>query len=98
MSVGPVVNLRFSPTFDTITWDPPSTVGVLSGLTYHLTVTNVNTGVVDINTTTADTSYPLGPLEFCVNYTASVTVLHTSTTIPEHKTARTPGSKYILYL
>ena len=98
MSVGPVLNPRFSPTFDIIMWDPPPAAGVLSGLTYHLTVTNVNTDVVDINTTTADTSYPLGPLEFCVNYTASVTVLHTSTTILEHKTARTPGSKYILYL
>ena len=79
-------------------WDPPPTAGVLSNLTYHLTVTNMNTGVVIINTTTTDTSYPLGPLEFCVYYTANVTVLHTSATVPEHKTARTPGSKYMLYL
>ena len=75
-------------------WDPPHTASVLSNLIYHLTVTNMNTGVVIINTTTTDTSYPLGPLEFCVNYTAStsVTVLHTSATVPVHKTARTPGS------
>ena len=30
----------------------PSTAGVLSDLTYHLTVINMNTGVVIINTTT----------------------------------------------
>ena len=70
--IGPVLNLRFSPSFSTITWDPPSTVGVLSGLTYHLTVTNMNTGVVIINTTTTDTSYLLGLVQFCTLYSASV--------------------------
>ena len=80
-------------------WDPPPTAGVLiSGLTYHLTVTNMNTGVVNINTTTADTSYPLGPLEFCVNYTGNVTVLHTSATVPVLTMARTPGGKYMLII
>ena len=54
-------------------WNPPLTVGVLSGLTYHLTVTNMNTGVVIINTTTTDTNYPLGSLPFCTFYNASVT-------------------------
>ena len=54
-------------------WDPPPTVGVLSGLTYHLTVTNMNTGVVIINTTTTDTSYPLGSIQRCTFYHASVT-------------------------
>ena len=63
--IGPVLNLRFSPTFSTIMWDPPSTAGVLSGLTYHLTVTNMNTGVVIINTSTTDNSYPLSSLLFC---------------------------------
>ena len=73
--IGPVLNLRFSPTFSTIMWDPPSTAGVLSGLTYHLTVTNMNTGVVIINTTTTDTSYPplIGLVQFCTLYRASVT-------------------------
>ena len=70
--IGPVLNLRFSPSFSTITWDPPSTVGVLSNLTYHLTVTNMNTGVVIINTTTTDTSYPLSSLQLCTLYSASV--------------------------
>ena len=98
MSVGPVLNLRFSPLFTRIMWDPPPTAGVLSGLTYNLTVTNMNTGVVIINTITTDNRYPLGPLEYCVIYTASIAVLHTSTTVPVHKTARTPGSKYMLYV
>ena len=71
--IGPVLNLRFSSSFSTIMWDPPSTAGVLSGLTYHLTVTNRNTGVVIINTTTTVTSYPLGPIQLCTTYTASVT-------------------------
>ena len=71
--IGPVLNLRFSPTFSTIMWDPPSTAGVLSGLTYHLIVTNMNTGVVIINNTTTETSYPLGSLPFCTFYNASVT-------------------------
>ena len=53
-------------------WDPPPTVGVLSNLTYHLTVTNMNTGVVIINTTTTDTSYTVGDLKLCIFYNASV--------------------------
>ena len=78
-------------------WDPPATFGVLSGLTYQVNVTNMNTGVVIINTTTTATSYTLGPLEYCVNYIASVAVLHTSATLPVHEMARTPGSKYMLH-
>ena len=54
-------------------WDPPSTLGVLNNLTYHLIVTNMNTGLVIINTTTTDNSYSLGPLLFCTFYNASVT-------------------------
>ena len=53
-------------------WDPPSTAGVLNNLTYHLTVTNMNTGVMIINTTTTDNSYPLGLVLFCTFYNASV--------------------------
>ena len=75
-------------------WDPPQTVGVLSNLSYHLTVTNMNTGVVIINTTTTDTGYTLGSIQYCVNYTANV---HTDGTVPVHTMARTPGGKYILY-
>ena len=93
--IGPVHNLRFSPTFSTIMWDPPPTVGVLSGLTYHLTVTNMNTGVVIINTTTTNTSYPLGLIQLCTTYTASVTSTSQdytgdSAVIIE----RTPGGNY----
>ena len=54
-------------------WDPPPTVGILSNLTYHLTVSNRNTGVVIINTTTTGTSYPLSSVQFCTVYNASVT-------------------------
>ena len=71
--IGPVLNLRFSPTFSTIMWDPPSTAGVLSGLTYHLTVTNMNTGVVIINTNTTETSYSLSSVLICTFYNARVT-------------------------
>ena len=92
--IGPVLNLRFSPSFSTIMWDPPSTAGVLSDLTYHLTVTNMNTGVVIINTTTTDTSYPLGSIQFCTTYTASV--ISTSQDYTSDSVAitdRVPGGK-----
>ena len=71
--IGPVLNLRFSPTFSTIMWDPPSTAGVLSGLTYHLIVIKMNRGVVIINTTTTETSYPLSSVQRCTLYGTSVT-------------------------
>ena len=54
-------------------WDPPQTAGVLTNLTYHLTVTNMNTGVVIIDTTTTKTSYTIGATQPCTNYSASVT-------------------------
>ena len=56
-------------------WEPPSTVGVFSNLTYHLTVTNMNTGVVIINTTTTDTSYPIDDVKHCTLYKANVTAI-----------------------
>lgn len=75
-------------------WDPPPTAGVLS-LTYHLTVTNTNTGVVIINTTTAMTNYlVIGSLQYCTVYTASVTPF-----LQGHKgnieviAAKTPGGE-----
>ena len=68
-----VNNLRFCPSFKTIMWDPPPNFGVLGGLSYHLTVTNMNTGVVIINTTITDTSYRVGVTQPCTNYSASVT-------------------------
>ena len=53
-------------------WDPPPIAGVLSNLTYQLTVTNMNTGVVIINTTITETSYTVGSLTKCAFYTARV--------------------------
>ena len=71
--IGKVLNLKFTPSFTTITWDPPPTVGVLSNLTYHLTVTNMNTGVVIINTTTTSTNYSITYPQFCVEYKVNIT-------------------------
>ena len=95
--IGHVLNLRFSPSFSTIMWDPPSIAGVLSGLTYHLTVTNMNTGVVIINTTTTDTSYSLGSIQYCTFYNASVTpMLQGCTGDSEVIIDRAPESKKTL--
>ena len=71
--ISPVLNLRFSPSFSTIMWDPPPTIGVLSNLSYHLTVTNMNTGVVIIDTNTTDTSYTIPSVQYCIKYRAGVT-------------------------
>ena len=60
-------------------WDPPSTAGVVSNLSYHLTITNMNTGVVIINTNTTETSYPMIDAKHCTRYEANVTA-----TTPEH--------------
>ena len=96
--IGLVLNLRFSPSFSTIMWDPPPTAGVLSGLTYHLTVTNMNTGVVIINTTTTDTSYVLGSVQLCTTYTASVRAFSQHYTSDSAVTVdRTPGGNYTVW-
>ena len=93
--IGQILNLRFSPSFSTIMWDPPPTAGVLSNLTYHLTVTNMNSGVVIINTNTTETSYPVGVLKHCTFYNASVVAVSLnqkgdSTVFAD----RTPGSEH----
>ena len=94
IGIGHVLNLRFCPSFSTIMWDPPPTVGVLSNLTYHLTVTNMNTGVVIINTTTTDTSYPLGSVQFCTLFKVSVTAFsHDQSGENAFFMERTPGSE-----
>ena len=56
-------------------WDPPGPTASLTNLTYsyHLTVTNINTDVVIINTTTTATSYPIELAEPCSR--ATVTAL-----------------------
>ena len=75
-------------------WDPPSTAGILSDLTYHLTVTNMNTGVVIINTTTTDTSYPLSSVQLCTYYNASVTAFsNDQSSDAETVSKRVPGGK-----
>ena len=78
-------------------WDPPHTVGVLSNLTYHLTVTIMNTGVVIINTTTTDTTHAIIYPQLCVDYAVCVAAFS-----PEYRgrsvfiMKRTPGSKRIV--
>ena len=54
-------------------WDPPPTAGVLSSLSYQLTVINMITSQVIVNTTTTDTSYTLPQLTPCQEYMANVT-------------------------
>ena len=96
--IGPVLNLRFSESFATIMWDLPHTVGVLGNLTYHLTVTIMNTGVVIINTTTTDTTHAIIYPQLCVDYAVCVAAFS-----PEYRGSsvfimkRTPGSKQNYY-
>ena len=77
-------------------WDLPPTVGVLSNLTYHLTVTNMNTGVVIINTTTTDTSYHVSLSLYCTNYKGSVTAYTLEyKSVRTTTVERTPGGECI---
>ena len=96
--IGHVRNLRFNrPSFSTIMWEAPPTAGVLSNLSYHLTVTNMNTGAVIINTTTTETSYPLSSVQHCTSYTAEVTGFSQGQNGgTENITERAPGGMYIL--
>ena len=71
--IGQVVNVRFTPSFSAVLWDPPATAGVLSGLSYIVIVINNNTGQVIIDETTTNTNYPLPVLQLCQYYTANVT-------------------------
>ena len=70
--IGPVVNVRFTPSFSAVLWDPPATAGVLSGLSYIVIVMNNNTGQVIVSDTTNNTNYPLPVLELCQYYTANL--------------------------
>ena len=71
--IGPVLNLRFNPSSSQVLWDPPSTVGVLSGLTYHVILINNVINEVIVSETTDNTYYPLPALQPCQYYTANVT-------------------------
>ena len=74
IGIGPVVNVRFTPSFSAVLWDPPATAGVLSGLSYIVIVMNNNTGQVIVSNTTTNTIYPLpGAPTPCQYYTANVT-------------------------
>lgn len=79
--IGPVCNLRFSPSFSYIKWKRPLTAGVpLSSIYYRVIVINMNIKTVIINTTTSynNTKYMLGQTKFCVSYTAIVIPLATN--------------------
>ena len=67
------MNVRFTPSFSAVLWDPPVTAGVLSGLSYIVIVMNNNTGQVIVSDTTTNTNYPLPVLQPCQYYTANVT-------------------------
>ena len=72
--IGPVVNVRFTPSFSAVLWDPPATAGVLSGLSYIVIVMNNNSGQVIVSATTNNTIYSLpGAPTPCQYYTANVT-------------------------
>ena len=73
--IGPVGNVRFTPSFRIVKWDHPATAGVLSGLSYIVIVMNNNTGQVIVNDTTNNTNYllPAGLNVPCQYYTANVT-------------------------
>ena len=93
-----VNNLRFCPSFSTIMWDPPQTFGVFSNLSYllKLTATNMNTGVVIIETTstTTETSYTIKATQPCTNYSASVTAFSSEFTgISVSITDSSPGGE-----
>ena len=93
---GQVVNVRFTPLFSAVLWDPPATAGVLSGLSYIVIVMNNNTGQVIVSATTTNTNYPLPPgtIELCQYYTANVTAFsseHHSDSVVTGQ--RTPGGE-----
>ena len=75
VGIGPVVNVRFTPSFSAVMWDTPATAGVLSGLSYIIVIMmNNNTGQVIVSATTINTFYPLpGAPTPCQYYTANVT-------------------------
>ena len=94
VGIGPVVNVRFTPSFSDVLWDPPATAGVLSDLKYEMLLMN-ETGQVLLNETTANSSCPIPVLESCQYYTANVTAFssqHLSESVVTGQ--RTPGGEY----
>ena len=86
--------MRFTPSFSAVLWDPPATVGVLSGLSYIVIVMNNNTSQVIVSATTTNTNYPLPVLKSCQYYTTNVTAFsseHHSDSVVTGQ--RTPGGE-----
>ena len=69
------MNVRFTPSFSAVLWDPPATAGVLSGLSYNVIVIVMmnNTGQVIVSDNTNNTSFTLPVLQQCRSYTVNVT-------------------------
>ena len=65
------MNVRFTPSYSAVLWNPPATAGVLSGLMYHV-ILNSNSGQLIINLTTNYTNSSL-PLQPCQYYMINVT-------------------------
>ena len=65
--------MRFTLSLSAVLWDPPATAGVLSGLSYNVTVMNNNTGQMIVDKKTNETYIPLPLLQYCQSYTANVT-------------------------
>ena len=78
-------------------WEPPPTAGVLSSLSYQLTVINMITSQVIVSTTTTDTSYTLPQVTPCQEYMANVTASSS-----EHQgesvvtLQRSPGGEFVV--
>ena len=89
--IGPVQNLRFSPSFDTIIWGKPLSAYVDS-ISYQLTVTDLDHDIVIIDTTTNETSYPINSPTFCTHYRGNVTAFSLKYMGDQKtRTARSPG-------
>ena len=71
--IGKVVNVRFSPLLDGVSWDPSATAGVFGGIFYRVIVINNDTSQILVSDTTNNTYYPLATLQLCQYYTVNVT-------------------------
>ena len=73
-----VTNVRFNPSFNTLLWDPPVTAGVLSDLSYIVTVVNNNTGDVIVSDTTTYHQHSVSAIS---DRHSAISKLHTNVTI-----------------
>ena len=78
-------------------WDPPPTAGVLSILSYQLTVINMITSQVIVSITTTDTRYSLPDLIPCQEYMANVTASSSGRKGESVVTVqRSPGGEFVV--